>query len=123
MRTVHHIAVPVTVPRVTISSRPRVFYAELDHNTAPTRPVLAAVTRALDRALGDINPYYRSSAREAGRLVPAELRLVRPGTFARLGAWQLQRARPATAAQIKIPRVVSEPGQVEILEAGVMAAD
>lgn len=100
-----------------------VFYAELDHATEPQEPVPTAVSRALDRALGDINPYYHSSAREPGRLAPAELRLVRSGTFARLGEWQLERARPATAAQIKIPRVVSEPGQVEILEAGVMAAD
>lgn len=66
------------------------------------------------------NGHKRWSDREPGRLEPAELRLVRPGTFDQLAQWQLDRARPATAAQMKMPRVVSERGQLEILEAGVV---
>lgn len=96
------------------------FYLELNKDVTPpeTAPSIAAAW--LDKALGDANPYYRTSGREPQRLAALELKLVKPGTFDALLALQLRRSAPATATQIKTPRLVIVPPQLTLLEANVV---
>ena len=96
------------------------FYVELQaHSLLPEADVRRAATR-LDDALGEINPYYWTNGRAAERLAPAELRLVEPGTFAALAELQLQRTGSGYGAQVKIPRVVSSPEHIQLLEGRVL---
>ncbi|MCL4722360.1 MAG: hypothetical protein KJ041_10510, partial [Gammaproteobacteria bacterium] len=58
-----------------------------------------------------------------GRLAAPVLRLVRAGTFEALLAHQRERALPATATQVKVPRRVSTPDQLALLDSHVVGAE
>ena len=96
------------------------FYVELSSLATAQRACIAEGEALLDASLCAINPYYRSSGREPGRLGPPTLKVVRAGTFASLLELQRHYAAPAAATQIKIPRVVTRPEQLALLEAQVV---
>lgn len=96
------------------------FYVELAGARVPGS--LSAAESRLDEVLGSINPYYQSSGRRPGRLAPATLKIVRPGTFAALLDLQRHFAAPVTATQVKVPRLVTRPDQVALLESQVLAS-
>lgn len=93
------------------------FYVELATARIPTD--LPSAEALLDESLGAVNPYYRSSGRLPGRLAAASLKVVRPGTFAALLDLQRRNAAPVTATQVKVPRVVTHPEQLALLESQV----
>ncbi len=97
------------------------FYVELQSALAVTGHDLPAAARLLDDALGDANEFYRLNGRAPQRLAPAQLKLVRPGTFAALGQLQLSRSGGLTPLQIKIPRVVQDTEQRQLLDAHVVS--
>ncbi|MCL4851097.1 MAG: GH3 auxin-responsive promoter family protein [Bryobacteraceae bacterium] len=98
------------------------FYVELADQAVP-RLDLQVPARWLDEALAETNPYYRSSGRLPERLAAPILKLVRSGTFEALLAHQRERALPATATQVKVPRQVTTPGQLALLNSNVVAED
>jgi hypothetical protein len=96
------------------------FYVELTDPPAMSPVDLARAAAALDTALCECNPCYLHNGQRAERLAPAQLKLVRPGTFAALAGRRLERSPSAPAGQIKTPRVVTDPGQLALLEANVL---
>lgn len=99
------------------------FYVELAEPIGAERlSALQEVERSLDASLADLNPYYRSSGRQPGRLAGPRVKVVRPGTFDRLLRMQRLVAAPTTASQVKVPRVVTRPEQLALLESQLLAA-
>lgn len=96
------------------------FYVELSASLPVPAGDGSDVEALLDASLGAVNPYYDTSGRRLGRLAPARLRVVRPGTFDSLLELQRQHAAPATATQVKVPRLVTRPEQIAWLESQVV---
>ncbi len=96
------------------------FYVELSASVTARLANVREGEALLDASLCAINPYYHTSGREPGRLGPPTLKLVRPGTFESLLDLQRCYAAPATATQVKVPRVVTRPDQLALLEARVV---
>jgi hypothetical protein len=94
-------------------------YIELADAAAP----LAADTELaalFDATLQDVNPSYRTLARANGRLAQADVRLVAPGTFATLEDRRYQQADGVSRNQVKVPRVLKDVAQIELLEAALL---
>ena len=96
------------------------FYVELAASTALANQIVD-LEAILDRSLAGINPYYYTSGRQLGRLAPVIVKVVRPGTFEQLLELQLRHAAPASATQVKIPRIISRADQLELLERQVVS--
>lgn len=97
------------------------FYVELDGSVSVPTMDLSQPIAWLDEALGHENPYYLSSGRHPCRLASPELKLVRPGAFDALLALQAARAAPVTSTQLKVPRTITSPEQLQLLESFVEA--
>jgi hypothetical protein len=109
------------------TSPPRyVIYLELD----PDRSGVAsdAIAAELERwaddfdtLLADANPMV-VEYREGGFLGRPRLAIVKPGTFARLADLAVQGDRPPARSQLKTPRRVDAPAQIELLESSVVVS-
>ncbi|MCE7902443.1 MAG: hypothetical protein DYH20_07240 [Gammaproteobacteria bacterium PRO9] len=95
------------------------FYVELDDRiSAPSRDLTQPIAW-LDEALGHENPYYLSSGRQPCWLAAPDLKLLRSGAFDALLALQAARAAPVTSTQLKVPRTITTPEQLQLLESFV----
>lgn len=97
-----------------------IFYVELQIDTPLPSKEMRTAARLLDEALCQTNPYYLSNGRAPERLAPAQLKLVKPGTFDALVQLQLQRADNINLTQVKVPRVVTCPEYIRLLEDSVL---
>ncbi len=97
-----------------------VAYAEL--SGSQVAPPSSRLGVRLDELLAAENPSYAALGRLNGRLDPAELRLVRPGTFEALLALQRDTAAGVNANQVKIPRVLRTAAQQALLQQGLVSA-
>lgn len=94
------------------------YYAEL------AGPVDAAaharLNDAVERRLGERNPRYEDRVR-MGRLLPARVHVVGPGSFSDFELFLGRQAQEAgiSHVQTKIPRLLRDPDHVEVLEAHV----
>ncbi|TVU50749.1 hypothetical protein EJB05_02138, partial [Eragrostis curvula] len=66
-----------------------------------------------------LNPVYRQSRVEDGSIGPLEIRVVRPGTFEELMDYAISRG--TSIAQYKVPRCVTLPPVVELLDSHVVS--
>jgi hypothetical protein len=97
------------------------FYVELAQTVGAERlATLPEAERLLDASLARLNPYYHTSGRQPGRLTEPRLKLVNPGTFDRLLNLQRVRAAPAPATQVKVPRLVTRPEHLALLESALL---
>jgi len=92
-------------------------YLELP-TTQPVAPGDADVlARKFDERLQQVNTSYRTLARSNGRLGAANLRLVSAGTFNALEDCRYVKNPGSSRNQIKVPRVLSDPEQIAMLNA------
>lgn len=96
-------------------------YLELVEDAADRLYDRARLAGQFDEALQQINLSYRTLARANQRLGMPEVRIVRAGTFAQLEELQYRRADGVSRNQVKVPRVLKDPQQIALLEAGVVA--
>jgi len=95
------------------------FYVELDDRNPLAGLGGENIAAQLDRELCKINHYYWSNGRNAERLGPVQLNFVAPGAFESLRTLQNGHLHDAVASQIKTPRIVNRPEQIETLEEAV----
>jgi len=95
------------------------FYVELHGRNPLTRPGSENIAIQLDRELCKINYYYWSNGRNAERLGSVRLKFVAPGAFDSLNSLQNGRSNGVVANQIKTPRIVNLPEQIDTLEKAV----
>jgi hypothetical protein len=88
--------------------------ADAGHAAGPELAVL------FDELLQVVNPSYRTLARANGRLAQADVQLVAPGSFAALEDRRYQQAAGVSRNQVKVPRVLKDVAQIELLEAAVL---
>lgn len=98
--------------------RYRVYLELADGDASPVDP--AVLARDFDAKLQGVNPSYRTLARANGRLAAADVRVVAPGTFARLEERRYQKADGVSRNQVKVPRVLKDAAQIELLEAALV---
>jgi hypothetical protein len=99
-----------------------VLYLELrDAGRWAAEPLTQAAQR-MDQALAQANAEYDLTYRRSGRLGGPEVKLVSRGTFRALEGLLLERARGASANQVKVPRRVSDAEMVALMESRVLAS-
>jgi hypothetical protein len=97
-----------------------VFFAELKTGVDIHEKDASHGASILDRELCKANYYYWSNGRNAERLAPAKLNLVKPGTFGALNEQQDIQSGGSVTTQIKTPRVIKDRRQIELLEGAVI---
>jgi hypothetical protein len=95
-------------------------YLELEDESRVVSQDCAVLAAAFDRELQVANLSYKTLARSNHRLAPAVLKLVTGGTFASLEDDQYRKGNGVSRNQIKVPRVVSDPAQIQLLEERVV---
>jgi hypothetical protein len=96
------------------------FYIELGDEPHASENELACVAADLDDKLCKANSYYLSNGRSAERLGPVSLNIVRPRTFSALNRLQDTAAKGTASSQLKTPRHITRPEQLQLLEAAVV---
>lgn len=99
-----------------------VIYVELRDAEAWARADLTEAAKRLDQALSEANLEYDVTYRKTDRVGGPELKLVSPGTFRALQDWMFHRAKGMNANQMKLPRRLSDPEPVALMESRVLAS-
>ncbi|CAD6269089.1 unnamed protein product [Miscanthus lutarioriparius] len=85
--------------------------------TAAAKDVLDRCCLEMEEALGSV---YRQSRVADGSVGPLEIRVVRPGTFEELADYAVSRG--ASVGQYKVPRCVTAPAVVGLLDSRVVSS-
>ncbi|XP_066341136.1 indole-3-acetic acid-amido synthetase GH3.8-like [Miscanthus floridulus] len=95
-----------------------VIYWELEKGfTSITKDVLDRCCLEMEEALGSV---YRQSRVADGSVGPLETRVLRPGTFEELADYAVSRG--ASVGQYKVPRCVTVPAVIELLDSRVVSS-
>jgi hypothetical protein len=95
-------------------------YAEFAAGASHAAP--DGLAARLDALLAAGNPAYATLGRANGRLGSIELRVVRPGAFGQLLELQRAAAAGSNANQVKVPRVLRNPAQQDLLQRNLARA-
>lgn len=80
-----------------------------------------AIQMALDKFLCEVNDYYRVNGRDSRHLKPAEVRLVKTGTFDALLKQRVSDNEAGNPSQAKTPRVIRNPSDIHTLQSAVLS--